>query len=177
MAAKTFYITTPIYYPSGEPHLGHAYTTVCADVVARFHRLRGDDTFFLTGTDEHGQKMVTEAAKLGIEPGELAERMMSKFRGYFDEIGLTYNDFIRTSERRHEDAVQEIVRRMEAAGDIYVGSYSGWYDLGQEEFVTETDAKANDYRSAVSGKPLTRYEEQSYFFRLSKYVPRLIEHI
>lgn len=177
MPSDTFYITTPIYYPSGEPHLGHAYTTICADAIARFHRLKGDDTFFLTGTDEHGQKMVTEAAKAGLEPQELATRMMSKFRGYFDEIGITYDDFIRTSESRHRESVQEIVRRMEAAGDIYPGSYSGWYDLGQEEFVTETEAKANDYKSAVSGKPLTRYEEKSYFFRLTKYVAPLIAHI
>jgi methionyl-tRNA synthetase len=177
MAGKSFYITTPIYYPSGEPHLGHAYTTICADTLARFHRLRGDDTFFLTGTDEHGQKMVSESAKLGIEPAELAQRMMSKFRGYFDEIGITYDDFIRTSEDRHRSSVQEIVRRMEAAGDIYLGSYSGWYDLGQEEFVTETEAKANDYKSAISGQPLTKYEEQSYFFRLTRYVDPLIRHI
>ncbi len=177
MSDRSYYITTPIYYPSGEPHLGHAYTTICADALARFHRLRGDDTFFLTGTDEHGQKMVTEATKAGIEPAELAERMMSKFRGYFDEIGITYDDFIRTSEARHRDSVQEIVRRMEAAGDIYLGSYSGWYDVGQEEFVTETEAKANDYKSAISGKPLTKYEEQSYFFRLTTYIPRLIAHI
>jgi methionyl-tRNA synthetase len=177
MAYETFYITTPIYYPSGEPHLGHAYTTICADAIARFHRLKGDDTFFLTGTDEHGQKMVSEAAKAGLEPADLAERMMSKFRGYFDEIGITYDDFIRTSERRHRESVQEIVRRMEAAGDIYLGSYSGWYDVGQEEFVTETEAKANEYKSAISGKHLTRYEEKSYFFRLTKYVEPLIRHI
>ena len=101
MPGSTLYITTPIYYPSGEPHLGHAYTTICADTLARFHRLAGDDTFFLTGTDEHGQKMVTEAARLGIEPAQLAQQMMSKFRGYFDEIGIAYDDFIRTSEERH----------------------------------------------------------------------------
>lgn len=177
MPDNTFYITTPIYYPSGEPHLGHAYTTICAEVVARFHRLKGDDTFFLTGTDEHGQKMVTEAQKRGIEPAALADEMMAKFRGYFDEIGITYDDFIRTSEKRHEDAVAQIVRRMQDNGDIYLGSYSGWYDLGQEEFITETDAKANDYKSAISGRPLSKYEEPSYFFKLTKYVPRLIEHI
>ena len=117
MPGSTFYITTPIYYPSGEPHLGHAYTTICADAVARFHRLNGDDTFFLTGTDEHGQKMVSEAAKLDITPAELATRMMTKFRGYFDEIGLTYDDFIRTSEGRHKQSVQEIVRRMDRDGE------------------------------------------------------------
>ena len=177
MPDNTFYISTPIYYPSGEPHLGHAYTTICADALARFHRLRGDDTFFLTGTDEHGQKMVIEAQKRGIAPAELAQEMMSQFRGYFDEIGITYDDFIRTSEKRHEDAVQEIVRRMLASGDIYQGTYSGWYDVGQEEFVTDTEAKANEYKSAISGRPLIQYEEHSYFFRLTKYVEPLIEHI
>ena len=177
MPDRTFYITTPIYYPSGEPHLGHAYTTICADAVARFHRLAGHDTFFLTGTDEHGQKMVNEAQKRGIEPRDLAEQMMSRFKGYFEEIGISNDDFIRTSEPRHESAVQAIVRRMEAAGDIYLGSYSGWYDEGEEAFVTETEAKENDYKSPVSGRPLSKYEEPSYFFRLTKYVPKLIEHI
>lgn len=173
----TFYITTPIYYPSGEPHLGHAYTTICADAVARFHRLAGEKTFFLTGTDEHGQKMVTEAERLGITPAELAERMMAKFRGYFEEIHISNDDFIRTTDARHEASVQAIVSKMEAKGDIYLGSYSGWYDVGEEKFVTETEAKENDYKSDVSGRPLTKYEEPSYFFKLTKYVPQLIEHI
>ena len=177
MADRTFYITTPIYYPSGEPHLGHAYTTVCADAVARFHRLAGQRTFFLTGTDEHGQKMVTEAEKRGVEPAALAEQMMTKFRDYFAEIGISNDDFIRTTEPRHEASVQAIVARMEAAGDIYPGTYSGWYDVGEEKFVTETEAKEHDFKSEVSGRPLTKYEEQSYFFKLNKYVPKLVEHI
>ena len=177
MDDRTFYITTPIYYPSGEPHLGHAYTTICADAVARFHRLAGQETFFLTGTDEHGQKMVAEAEKRGVAPAALAEQMMAKFRDYFAEIGISNDDFIRTTEPRHETSVQAIVAKMEAAGDIYLGTYSGWYDVGEERFVTETEAKEHDYKSDVSGRPLTKYEEQSYFFKLTKYIPKLVEHI
>ena len=177
MADGTFYISTPIYYPSGEPHLGHAYTTVCADAAARFARLAGRDTFFLTGTDEHGQKMVTEAAKLGVTPGELAESMMARFRDFFAEIRIGNDDFIRTTEPRHENAVQEIVRTMQENGDVYKGSYSGWYDVGQEEYVTEANAKVRDYKSEVTGRPLERQEEETYFFKLTKYVPKLIEHI
>ena len=177
MAKDTFYITTPIYYPSGEPHLGHAYTTICADAVARFQRLAGRDTFFLTGTDEHGQKMVTEAEKLNLAPAELAESMMAKFRDYFAEIHISNNDFIRTSEPRHKEAVQAIVRTMQAKDDVYLGSYAGWYDVGQEEYVTEANAKAQDYKSAINKRPLERREEQTYFFKLTKYLPKLIEHI
>jgi methionyl-tRNA synthetase len=172
-----FYITTPIYYPSGEPHLGHVYTTVAADAVARFHRLRGDETFFLTGTDEHGIKMVKTAAEKKLEPRELADNMFAIFEGLWKEIGITHDDFIRTTQDRHKLAVQEIVRRLLANDDIYLGSYAGWYDEGQEEFVTETEAKENEYKSAVNKKPLTRYSENSYFFRLTKYAARVQQHI
>jgi methionyl-tRNA synthetase len=174
---KTFYITTPIYYPNGEPHLGHAYSTIATDALARYHRLRGDDTFFLTGTDEHGIKMVKTAAAQNIEPRELADRMFKTFEDFWKEIGITNDDFLRTSQDRHKSAVQEIVRRLVARDDIYLGSYEGWYDEGQEEFVTETEAKAHEYKSVISGRPLTRYSEKSYFFRLKKYVPRVLEYI
>ena len=172
-----FYITTPIYYPNGEPHLGHTYTTLCADVIARYHRLAGDDTFFLTGTDEHGIKMVKTAAEKGIEPRELADRNVAAFENWWKELGVTHDDFIRTSSDRHKTAVQKIVQKMLDTGDIYLGSYEGWYDEGQEEFVTETEAKTNEYKSAVSGRPLVRYKEPTWFFRLKKYVPRVLEHI
>jgi methionyl-tRNA synthetase len=175
--SKNFYITTPIYYPNGEPHLGHTYTTIAADALARFHRLNGQKTFFLTGMDEHGIKMVKTAAEQKLEPGELADRMVPIFQNFWKEIGISNDDFIRTTQPRHKSAVQEIVRRLLANDDIYLGSYEGWYDEGQEEFVTETDAKSRDYKSAISGRPLTRYSEQSYFFRLKKYVPRLLEYI
>src|ERR1700722_12082488 len=128
--SNRFYITTPIYYPNGEPHLGHVYTTTAADVLARYHRLAGDDTFFLTGTDEHGLKMVKTAAAVGIEPAALADQNVKIFQDFWKELDITHNDFIRTSSDRHKTAVQEIVRRLTAAGDIYLGSYAGWYDEG-----------------------------------------------
>jgi methionyl-tRNA synthetase len=174
---KTFYITTPIYYPNGEPHLGHTYTTVAADALARYHRLAGDETFFLTGTDEHGIKMVKTAAAQNIEPRVLADRMVAAFQDFWKEIDITNDDFIRTTQDRHKLSVQEIVRRLVKNEDIYLGSYEGWYDEGQEEFVTETEAKSHDYKSVISGRPLTRYSEKSYFFRLKKYVPRVRKYI
>jgi methionyl-tRNA synthetase len=172
-----FYITTPIYYPNGEPHLGHAYTTLCADVIARYHRLAGDDTFFLTGTDEHGIKMVKTAAEKGVEPRQLADENVAAFENLWKELRITNDDFIRTTSERHKVGVQRIVQQMLDKGDIYLGAYEGWYDEGQEEFVTETEAKANEYKSAISGRPLVRYKEPTYFFRLKKYVPLVLEHI
>jgi len=172
-----FYITTPIYYPNGEPHLGHAYTTLCADIVARYHRLAGDETYFLTGTDEHGIKMVKTAAERGIEPRELADLNVAVFENLWKELKVTHDDFIRTSSDRHKAGVQRIVEQMTASGDIYLGAYQGWYDEGQEEFVTETEAKNAEYKSTISGRPLVRYSEPTYFFRLKKYVPRVLEHI
>jgi methionyl-tRNA synthetase len=172
-----FYITTPIYYPNAEPHLGHVYTTVAADAVARYHRLAGDDTFFLTGTDEHGIKMVKTAAEKGVEPRQLADEVSAVFQAVWKEFKISNDDFIRTPQERHKQTVQEIVRRLTANGDIYLGSYEGWYDEGQEEFVTETEAKEREYKSAISGRPLTRYKEPTYFFRLNKYAPRVLEYI
>ena len=174
---KRFYITTPIYYPNGEPHLGHVYTTVCADVAARWHRLLGKDVHFLTGTDEHGIKMVKTAAEQGITPLELATKNADVFRETWKTLGITNNDFIRTSEDRHKLGCQEIVRRMLATGDIYLGHYEGWYDEGQEEFITETEAKNAEFKSAINGKPLVRYKEPGYFFKLTKYVDQVFKAI
>jgi methionyl-tRNA synthetase len=174
---STFYITTPIYYPNAEPHLGHVYTTLCADAVARYHRLGGDDTFFLTGTDEHGIKMVKTAAALGVEPQALVDRVVAVYQEVWKEFQVTNDDFIRTSSERHKHAVAKIVGKLLVKDDIYLGSYTGWYDEGQEEFVTETEAKAHEYKSSVTGKALVRYEEPTYFFRLKKYAPRVLEHI
>jgi methionyl-tRNA synthetase len=173
----TFYITTPIYYPNGEPHLGHAYTTIAADAVARYHRLRGDDTYLLTGTDEHGIKMVKTAQAANTEPAALADQNVAVFQQVWKELEITHDDFIRTTQPRHKQAVQRIVERLLANDDIYLGSYEGWYDEGQEEFVAENAAKEQEYKSAVSGRPLVRYAEKSYFFRLSKYAPRILEYI
>src|SRR5688500_11118017 len=118
MSDRTFYITTPIYYPNGEPHLGSIYTTMCCDTVARYHRLRGDETFFLTGTDAHGTKMAKAAAAEGVEPIELATRYADIFRDVWRELGVTHDDFIRTTEPRHKARVTRIVERLVAAGDI-----------------------------------------------------------
>ena len=175
--ADHFYITTPIYYPNAEPHLGHVYTTLCADAIARYHRLRGDDTWFLTGTDEHGIKMVKTAAALNVEPRELADRVVKIFEDVWKEFHVTNDDFIRTTSDRHKNAVARIVEKLVKNDDIYLGSYEGWYDEGQEEFVTETEAKANEFKSAVTGKALVRYKEPTYFFRLKKYAPRVQEYI
>ena len=175
--AEKFYITTPIYYPNAEPHLGHVYTTLCADTIARYHRLAGHDTFLLTGTDEHGIKMVKTAQDQKIEPQQLADRVVSVFQQVWKELEITHDDFIRTTEPRHKLAVQEIVKKLHANGDLYLGAYEGWYDEGQEEFVTETEAKAAEYKSVISGRPLVRYKEPTWFFRLSKYAARVLEHI
>ena len=172
-----YYLTTPIYYPNAEPHIGHVYTTLAADTLARYHRLAGDDTFLLTGTDEHGIKMVKTSAEQGIAPSALADRVVGVFQDLWKELHVTNDDFIRTTSPRHKLAVQKIVQQLVDKGDIYLGEYAGWYDEGQEEFVTETEAKANGYKSAISGKPLVRYTEKSYFFRLSKYVDRVRKHI
>jgi methionyl-tRNA synthetase len=172
-----FYITTPIYYPNAEPHLGHVYTTVAADAIARYHRLLGETTFFLTGTDEHGVKMVKTAAAAGVEPAVLADRIVAVFQSLWKEIDISNDFFIRTTSQLHKSAVQKIVSKLVETGDIYEGSYAGWYDEGQEEFVTETEAKTAGYKSIISGRPLTRFAEPSYFFRLTKYVPRVLEHI
>jgi methionyl-tRNA synthetase len=172
-----FYITTPIYYPNGEPHVGHVYTTVAADTVARYHRLNGDETCFITGTDEHGVKMVKTAAEKKITPLALADEMSGAFRSLWKELHITNDDFLRTSEDRHRESVHAVVTKMLEKDDIYLGAYTGWYDEGQEEFVTETEAKAAEFKSVVSGRPLTRYEEPTYFFRLKKYVPRIQQYI
>ena len=132
---------------------------------------------FLTGSDEHGIKMVKTAEERQVSPKDLSDRMVAAFQAWWREVDLSHDDFIRTPEPRHRDTVREIVRRLIANGDIYLGNYEGWYDEGQEEFITEATAKAQGYKSAVSGRPLVRQAEPTYFFRLGKYVPRLIAHV
>ena len=172
-----FYITTPIYYPNGEPHLGHVYTTLCADVIARYHRLAGDATMFLTGTDEHGVKMVKTAAEKGIDPRTLADKNTLVFKTLWQDLGVTNDDFINTSSERHKTGATAFVQLLLDKGDIYLGAYEGWYDEGQEEFVTETTAKDQEFKSAVSGRPLVRYSEPTYFFKLKKYADQVLKAI
>jgi len=175
--SNRFYLTTPIYYPNAEPHIGHVYTTLAADTIARYHRFVGDDTFLLTGTDEHGTKMVKTAVEQGIDPTVLVDRNVAAFQQTWKELRVSNDDFIRTTSPRHKIGVQKIVQQLVDKGDIYLGEYAGWYDEGQEEFVTETDAKTHGYKSAISGRPLVRYTEKSYFFRLTKYTDRVKRHI
>ena len=174
---ETFYVTTPIHYVNDAPHIGHAYTTVAADTLARFNRMQGKDVRFLTGTDEHGIKIVKAAAEKGMEPKELADQVVVHFENLWRDMDMTNDDFIRTTDARHEKRVQAIIQKMVDSDDVYLGSYEGWYDEGQEEFVTETTAKENEYKSAITGKPLVKYSENNWFFRLTKWVPKLIEHI
>ncbi|MCY2929925.1 MAG: methionine--tRNA ligase, partial [Planctomycetota bacterium] len=172
-----YYVTTPIYYVNDVPHIGHSYTTIAADVLARYYRAQGRDVHFLTGTDEHGIKIVKAATERGLTPQQLADQVVVGFQELWRDLNITHDDFIRTTQPRHEKRVQHMVSQLVASGDIYLGKYEGWYDEGQEEFVTESTARDNEYKSAVNGKPLVRYSEPGYFFRLTKWVPRLLEYI
>ncbi len=174
-SAKPFYITTPIYYVNDRPHIGHVYTTTIADIVARYHRLAGQQVFFLTGTDEHAAKVVDAAAERGMTPQQWADQNAKAFQDTFARLGIINNDFIRTSQDRHKKQVVEYIRRLLASGDVYVGEYEGWYDAGQEEYVPENKAKEYGYKSPVNGKPLVRKSEKNDFFALSKYEPQLRE--
>jgi methionyl-tRNA synthetase len=172
---RFFYLTTPIYYVNAEPHLGHAYTTIIADAMARWHRLAGDRVWFLTGTDEHGDKIAQAAAKAGISPQANAERVSASFREAWRRLGISNDDFIRTTEPRHEKIVQKILQTLWEAGEIYLGRYGGNYCFGCERFYTEkeiVDGKCPDHLT-----PLTWIEEENYFFKMSKYQTWLIEEI
>ncbi|MEM1445298.1 MAG: methionine--tRNA ligase [Planctomycetota bacterium] len=172
----TRYVTTPIYYVNDKPHLGHVYTTTVADVVARYHRLKGDDTFFLTGVDEHAAKVSDKAAEHGLTPQQWADQNAAAFQDTFDKLDLQYDDFVRTSSEQHKTKVTEYVAALLKSGDVYAGEYSGWYDAGQEEYVPETKAAAQDFKSDVNGKPLVKKTEKNYFFKLSAYRDQLLEH-
>ena len=173
-----FYITTAISYPNGAPHIGHAYEAIATDTIARFERLDGKDVFFLTGTDEHGLKMKQTALKEGLAPKELADRNAARFQAMDAALGLSHDDFIRTTEERHYRACEEIWRRMEKAGDIYLAKYAGWYSVRDEAFYaeSETTVGANGVRVGPQGTPVEWTEEESYFFRLSAYQDRLLAH-
>jgi methionyl-tRNA synthetase len=175
-ARPAAYITTPIYYVNDRPHIGHAYTTTLCDIWARAMRARGHDVFFLTGTDEHGVKVEKSAAAHDMPPQRWADENAAEFRRVLSVFGLTNDDFIRTTEPRHERQVQAFVKRLLDSGDVYLGTFEGWYDEGQEEYYTETRAKELEYRSPVSGRPLQRASEQNYYFRLSAFRERLQRH-
>ncbi len=170
------YLTTPIYYASGKPHLGHAYTTVLTDVLARYHRQTGADVYFLTGTDEHGQKMQEEAAKRGIKPLELADEMAEDFRAAWVEMDIEYDRFIRTTEAEHIGVVQTILQRLWDHGEIYEDTYSGWYCIHEERYWTEKDV-GDERQCPECSRPVEHVEEKNYFFKMSSYQERLIAQI
>ncbi len=179
MAQKpAFYITTAISYPNGEPHIGHAYEAIATDALARFKRLDGYDVLFLTGVDEHGLKMKQTAAREGLSPAELADRNTPRFAEMLKALGVSHDDFIRTSEPRHHEAVKDIWRRMEKAGDIYLSGYKGWYSVRDEAYYAESETVlgADGVRIGPQGTPVTWTEEETYFFRLSKYQKKLLKH-
>ena len=170
---KTFYITTPIYYPSDKLHIGHTYCTVMADAVARFKRLQGYDVMFLTGTDEHGQKIEKKAVAAGVTPQEYVDNIVAGIKELWKTMEISYDDFIRTTEPRHIKRVQEIFMKMYEKGDIYKGSYEGWYCTPCESFWTESQLK--DGKCPDCGRPVEKARETAYFFRLSKYADKLVE--
>jgi methionyl-tRNA synthetase len=174
---NVFYISTAIAYPNGNPHIGHAYEAISADVLARFARLDGKDVFFLTGTDEHGQKMVQTAQNEGLTPSALATRNADRFREMDLRLNVSFDRFIRTTEEQHHRSSQEIWRRMEANGDIYLDSYSGWYSVRDEAYYAEDETRLNDdgVRLGPQGTPVEWVEEKSYFFRLSSYQDKLLK--
>ncbi|GEK91642.1 methionine--tRNA ligase [Alkalibacterium kapii] len=181
---KSFYITTPIYYPSGQLHIGNAYTTIACDVLARYKRLKGFDTFYLTGTDEHGQKIETKAHELNQTPKEYVDSMAEKIKSLWKTLEISNDAFIRTTDSKHQEVVGKIFEKLIAQGDIYLGDYAGWYSVSDEEFFTETqlaevfkDKDGNVIGGiAPSGHEVEWVKEESYFFKMSKYADRLLDY-
>lgn len=184
-ANKSFYITTPIYYPSDKLHIGHAYTTVAGDAMARYKRLRGYQVRYLTGTDEHGQKIERKAQEAGKTPQQFVDDIVAGIKELWRKLEITNDDFIRTTEERHTKVVQRIFKRLLDQGDIYKGEYEGWYSISDETYYTETqltDVVRNDKGEVIGGKspdsghPVELVKEESYFFRMSKYADRLLSY-
>lgn len=173
--SNPFYVTTPIYYVNDEPHLGHAYTTILADVLARYARLRGVETLFLTGTDEHGQKVQGAAQRRGIDPQAQADEMVVRFQQTWERLHVAYDDFIRTTEPRHVQVVETVLQDLWDKGEIYHGEYEGWYCVPDERFWTEKDLV--DGNCPDCGRSVERIVEPNYFFRMSTYQDWLIEYI
>ena len=179
MPSKTpYYITTAISYPNGAPHIGHAYEAIATDAIARFMRLDGYDVYFLTGTDEHGQKMQQTATKEGLTPHELLDRNVPRFEAMVKRMNCSNDDFIHTTEERHHRSSEEIWRRMEKNGDIYLDKYAGWYSVRDEAYYAEFETHLNEQKVRVASKtgtPVEWVEEESYFFRLSAYQDKLLK--
>ena len=176
MGRDVFYITTPIYYPNDVPHIGHAYTSVAADFVARYHRLRGEEVLHLTGTDEHGLKLQRAAESAGMDPQTWVDEMAPRWKEVWAALDIAYDDYIRTTEPRHEKAVQRLLTAVHENGrdDIYIGTYEGLYCVSCEAYYTEDELV--DGMCPIHGRPVERMVEENYFFRLSAYADRLLEH-
>lgn len=173
---KNFYITTPIYYVNGDPHIGTAYTTIAADVMARYRKSMGDNVYFLTGTDEHGQKVEQAAKDRGLTPQEWVDSMEVRFREMWSLLDIEYTDYIRTTEERHKKAVAKILKTVNEKGDIYKGDYEGKYCISCETFYPENQLNGGD-SCPDCGKNLSLVKEESYFFKMSKYADALLKHI
>ena len=175
---KGFYITTAINYTNGPAHMGHAYEAVTSDVLARYHRLHAHQpTYFVTGADEHGQKIANTAADQGQQPQDICNQYVTGFQVLNQRALITNDDYIRTTSDRHKRTARELWTRCHAAGDIYLDTYSGWYNVREENFVTDSEAAMANYQDPTSGLPLKKVEEESYFFKMSKYQDRLVAHI
>ena len=168
---NTFYLTTPIYYVNDKPHIGHAYTTILADVLTRFHRKTGEDVFFLTGLDEHGQKVQQAAENRGVDPIDHCDEMAPRFLELWKKLHIQNDDFIRTTEKRHVAVVQKILQDVFDNGDIYEDEYEGLYSISEERFITEKEAESGDFRD------IKKIKEKNYFFKMSQYQQPLIDHI
>jgi methionyl-tRNA synthetase len=179
LSRDTYYVTTPIYYPSDKLHIGHAYTTVAADTIARYKKMRGFDTMFLTGSDEHGQKIERKAEAAGKETKEYVDQIVETFKDLWDKLDIDYDYFIRTTEERHEKVVQKIFKKLYDKGDIYKGNYEGWYCTPCESFWAERQLEEENEEKVCPDchRPVEWVEEQSYFFKMGKYADRLLEHI
>src|SRR5580704_952834 len=178
LSGQPYYITTAIAYPNGAPHIGHAYEAIATDTIARFMRLDVRDVFFLTGTDEHGQKIQQTAALEGLTPRQLLDRNVPRFEDMVKRLECSNNDFIRTTQERHHRSSEEIWRRMEKNGDIYLDKYAGWYSVRDEAYYAEDETHLNEHKvrlATKTGTPVEWVEEESYFFRLSAYQDKLLK--
>ena len=172
---KQFYLTTAINYANGAPHIGHAYEGITSDIISRYHRMMGRDVFFLTGSDEHGQKVAAKAASLNKTPIDVCDMYVKGFQELNTRCNLSNDDYVRTTSEKHKINASTLWKKCEANGDIYLDKYEGWYNIREEKFVPENEAKLNDYKDE-DGTPLSKVKEESYFFRMGKYQKQLIEH-
>ena len=171
MSKNKFYITTPIYYVNDKPHIGHAYTTILADVLSRYHKVEGDEVFFLTGLDEHGQKVQQAAQERKLLPQDHCDDLAPRFLQLWEKLGIQYDDFIRTTQQRHMTVVQTALQKVYDAGDVYSDEYEGWYSVAEERFITETEKESGNFRD------VKKLKERNWFFRMGKYQEQLLDHI